>query len=129
MRCFLMRAGRICGVEILDPGPDDALIRQAQDRFRASPPGMFDSFAVWDKDRPVYHFPVEQEAVSASLNFVRIRNVRISRLQSDPSMAHVRLSADRESGPHMSFVADTTALSEIAVALKQAAEAIRSHAN
>lgn len=66
MRCYLMRSGRIFGVELLEPGSDEALVRQAEKIFRKNPPGMFDGFEVWDKARPVHRFPPEESVIEAA---------------------------------------------------------------
>ena len=54
MRCYFLRNSRIEGVELLTPGPDEALIQQAKALFQASANQNYDSFEVWEARRLVY---------------------------------------------------------------------------
>ena len=56
MRCYFLRGNKIEGVEILQPGPDDELIRQAKELFDRQPL-PYESFEVWDGKRFVYRAP------------------------------------------------------------------------
>jgi hypothetical protein len=49
-----MRANRIEGVELLKPGPDADLIRQAEELFRARAAENYDGFEIWELNRFVY---------------------------------------------------------------------------
>jgi hypothetical protein len=61
--------------------------------------------------------------------FLIVRHGRIGKNLDNPSVATVRLSASKESGPHMDFVADAPTLELIAKMLTQAAADIRGRAN
>jgi len=61
--------------------------------------------------------------------FLIARHIRIGRDVHNPTVATVRLSADRDEGPHLDFVADAMTLDQIAEALAQAAKDIRARAN
>ena len=52
MRCYFLRNNRIEGVELLTPGPDEALIQQAKALFQASVDQKYDSFEVWEGKAP-----------------------------------------------------------------------------
>ena len=52
MRCYFLRDNRIEGVELLQPGPDADLIRQATELF--SQQRDMHHFEVWDGRRLVY---------------------------------------------------------------------------
>ena len=54
MRCYFTRGGRIEGVTLLKPGPDDALIQEARRAFEQASDRQFDGFEVWDGTRFVY---------------------------------------------------------------------------
>ena len=58
MRCYFMRGGRIEGVELLKPGSDPDLIRQATELFESrNDDGKYDGFEVWELNRFVYRSP------------------------------------------------------------------------
>lgn len=59
MRCYLIRAKKIEGVEFLDNAPDEDLIKEAEARFRESADQNYDGFEVWDGKRFVYRFPAQ----------------------------------------------------------------------
>jgi hypothetical protein len=54
MRCYFLRDNKIEGVELLSPGPDEALIEQAKALFQARANQNYDRFEVWDARRLVY---------------------------------------------------------------------------
>ena len=54
MRCYFLRNNKIEGVELLTPGPDEALIQQAKALFQANASQNYDSFEVWEARRLVY---------------------------------------------------------------------------
>ena len=61
--------------------------------------------------------------------FFIVRHGRVGRDVRNPMVATIRLSADRDIGPHMDFVADASTLDRIADLLKQAATDIRKRAS
>jgi hypothetical protein len=52
-----LRKGHIAAVVLLEPGPDDALVKQGKAIFAAAPPDSFDGFEVWDLTRMIYVHP------------------------------------------------------------------------
>jgi hypothetical protein len=54
MRCYFLRDNRIEAVEMLKPGPDDELIRQAKELFQKRRGMNLIGFEVWDGRRLVY---------------------------------------------------------------------------
>lgn len=54
MRCYFMREKRIAEVFVLEPGPDDELVRQAKAIFDKQADEAIDGFEVWSIDRFVY---------------------------------------------------------------------------
>jgi hypothetical protein len=61
--------------------------------------------------------------------FLIVRHGRVGRDLDNPTVATIQLSASKEHGPHLNFVADANVLENIAAMLKQAAEDIRKRAN
>jgi hypothetical protein len=60
VRCYLFHKSRIAAVEILIPGPDADLIRQAEEIFRKHA-DRFGAFEVWDRERFVYRYPDDDD--------------------------------------------------------------------
>ena len=54
MRCYFLRNNKIEGVELLSPGPDEALIQQVKALFQAHANQNYDGFEVWETRRLVY---------------------------------------------------------------------------
>ena len=54
MRCYLMRGGRIHGIEILKEGPDDKLIEQAKAILQVRSQEGFEGIELWSGNRFVY---------------------------------------------------------------------------
>jgi hypothetical protein len=61
--------------------------------------------------------------------FLVVRHGRIGRDLDNPAVATIRLSASKETGPHLDFVADAATLELIAKMLTQAAADIRARSN
>ncbi len=61
--------------------------------------------------------------------FLIVAHGRVGKDPSNPSIATIRLSASKESGPHLDFVADAPTLERIAKMLTEAAADIRKRAN
>lgn len=61
--------------------------------------------------------------------FLIVTHGRVGRDIANPSVATIRLSASKESGPHLDFVADAPTLERIAKLLNQAAADIRGRAS
>ena len=52
VRCFLLRQGRVRGVEVLDAVNDDHARELAAELFKAAgPEGRFDGYTLWDRAR------------------------------------------------------------------------------
>ncbi len=56
MRCYLLRGGHICAVELLDGPSDAAVIDQARALFEKRKK-EFQGFEVWDRARFVHRHP------------------------------------------------------------------------
>jgi heme-degrading monooxygenase HmoA len=54
MRCYLMRGGRIHGIEFLKDGPDDKLIEQAKAILHVRSQEGFEGIELWSGNRFVY---------------------------------------------------------------------------
>lgn len=61
--------------------------------------------------------------------FLIVRHLRIGKDAFNPTVATVRLSADKEVGPHLDFVADAVTLDQISKALAEAAVEVRKRAS
>ena len=60
MRCFLMKAGRICSVDYLLGKTDEALIEKAHEIFETKVVLIgAEGFEVWDHTRFIYRYVVE----------------------------------------------------------------------
>lgn len=56
MRCYFLRDGRICAVELLSDISDEAAVRQARDLFDQRKNDA-EAFEIWDRARFVYRHP------------------------------------------------------------------------
>ena len=68
MRCYFMRNGHIAAVELLTPGPDEALIEQGKSLFRERPDRAYDGFEVWDGVRRLHSHPPEKAEALAAMD-------------------------------------------------------------
>jgi hypothetical protein len=57
MRCYLMRGGKINGIEFLKDGPDDKLIEQAKAILQVRSQEGFEGIELWSGNRFVYRTP------------------------------------------------------------------------
>jgi hypothetical protein len=65
MRCYFLRNGRLEAVELLQSGPDEALISEASALFRARFMEDYECFKVWSGRRFVYRSSDKPESFSS----------------------------------------------------------------
>ena len=57
MRCYLIRGGKIHGIELLKDGPDEKLIEQAKAIFLVRSQEGFEGIELWSGNRFIYRTP------------------------------------------------------------------------
>jgi len=69
LRCYLMRAGHIAAVELLDDIADDRdAIKQGSARFLGRVREGFEGFEIWERDRMVFRYPEDENQADPTSN-------------------------------------------------------------